>query len=230
MRQLLHKCRLRFNLTRSRSNVPFLGRGRQDEDLKRHLAQRFDSAKADLATAMLTRMRALAAQDGAIAAVTPQNWLFLGSYKNLRKIILGHASLSFVAVLGEHGFDSPAAAGAFTALVTLTETSPNAGTLFAGLDANDAPDPAGKAAVLSSDDARLLQQQEQIRHPDNMIAVVPLEKAEFLTRFASCYQGTSTSDNDRCLRKFWEFGKSQRPTLGVFRWAAGDSHGLWWND
>ena len=45
-----------------------------------YLSERFDIAKADLATAMLERMRLLAAKGGAIAAVTPQNWLFLVPY------------------------------------------------------------------------------------------------------------------------------------------------------
>jgi hypothetical protein len=81
----------------------------------------------------------LAADDGTVAAVTPQNWLFLDSYKQLRQDVLNRTSLSFVAVLGEHGFESPAAAGAFTALITLSATSPNDATIFAGLDALTPP-------------------------------------------------------------------------------------------
>ena len=56
--------------------------------LANYLAARFESAKADLATAMLTRMRGLAATGGTVAAVTPQNWLFLGSYKKMREALL----------------------------------------------------------------------------------------------------------------------------------------------
>ena len=73
-----------------------------------HLKARFDMPKADLATAMLTRMRALAAPGGTVASVTPQNWLFLGSYKKMREALLAQASLALVAVLGEHGFESSA--------------------------------------------------------------------------------------------------------------------------
>ena len=81
------------------------GRGRQREDLANYLAEQFESQKADLATAILTRMRGLAARGGTVAAVTPQNWLFLGSYKRMREALLAEASLSLVAVLGEHGFE-----------------------------------------------------------------------------------------------------------------------------
>ena len=97
---------------------------------------------------MLTRMRSLAATGGTVAAVTPQNWLFLGSYKKMREAMLSETSLAVVAVLGEHGFDSSAAAGAFTALLALTECVQTQSIVFVGLDASDAPDPSGKAAVL----------------------------------------------------------------------------------
>jgi len=186
------------------TNVPFLGRGRQDEALKIYLAQRFDAAKADLATAMVTRMRGLASPGGTVAAVTPQNWLFLGSYKKLREALLTEASLAVVAVLGERGFDSPAAAGAFTALIAVTEARPTDRTRFAGLDANAANDPDAKAGELRGGQIALLAQGEQKKHPDSMISVARLATSDFLSRYAACYQGTSTGDNDRCVRFFWE--------------------------
>lgn len=186
------------------TNVPFLGRGRQDEALKAYLAQRFDAAKADLATAMLTRMRCLAVPGGTVAAVTPQNWLFLGSYKKLREALLTEASLVVVAVLGERGFDSPAAAGAFTALIAVTEARPTDRTRFAGVDANAANDPDAKAGELRGGQIALLAQGEQKKHPDSMISVARLATSDFLSRYAACYQGTSTGDNDRCVRLFWE--------------------------
>jgi hypothetical protein len=52
------------------------------------LKVRFDIAKADLATAMLTRMLGLAVPGGTVASVTPQNWLFLASYKQMRLQLL----------------------------------------------------------------------------------------------------------------------------------------------
>ena len=186
------------------TNVPFLGRGKQDAALASYLAARFDAAKADLATAMLTRMRALAARGGTVAAVTPQNWLFLGSYKKMREALLAQASLALVAVLGEHGFDSSAAAGAFTSLVVLTEARPDAQTVFAGLDANDAPDPAGKAAVLGGSEVQVLGQEEQHKSPDHTLSVSPRGAGPLLSKFALGVHGTNTKDGVRFIRAFWE--------------------------
>ena len=46
------------------TNVPFLGRGKQEAALAIHIARHFPDAKADLATAMLSRMINLATTGG----------------------------------------------------------------------------------------------------------------------------------------------------------------------
>jgi type I restriction-modification system DNA methylase subunit len=104
--------------------VPFLGRGGQDEVLAVHLAARFDVAKADLATAMLERMRLLAAKGGTVAAVTPQNWLFLGSYKALRRRLLKTAQLNINVALGPAAFREMNWWAIQTALTTWTASLP----------------------------------------------------------------------------------------------------------
>ena len=77
-------------------------------------------AKADLATCFVERCLTFARQGGSTALVTPQNWLFLGAYKICVSSLLKELQWDGVARLGENGFDSPQAAGAFTAPVCLT--------------------------------------------------------------------------------------------------------------
>lgn len=186
------------------TNVPFLGRGKQDAAMAAYLTHRFDRAKSDLATAMLTRIRGLSAVDGTVAAVTPQNWLFLGSYRKMREALLAEASLAVVGVLGEHSFDSNAAAGAFTALIVLTETRPDVTTAFVGVDANEAQNPIGKAAALGHEAARLLAQADQYRNPDTAIRLDVADRGKLLRDFADSWQGLVTSDNNQFVRCFWE--------------------------
>ncbi len=186
------------------TNVPFLGRGRQDDDLKHFLADRYDAAKSDLAMAMLSRMHTLAAKVGAVAAVTPQSWLYLGSYKKMREAFLESKRLLFVAGLGSRAFETIGGEVVNVVLVAVANEEPDSETVFAGLDANDEPDPTAKAATLLEDELRVLPQLDQRQHPDSIITLVNLGTTTFLTRYASCYQGTSTSDNDRCIRKIWE--------------------------
>jgi hypothetical protein len=217
------------------TNIPFLGRFRQDPTLAAHLKARFEIAKADLATAMLTRMRALAASGGTVASVTPQNWLFLGSYKKMREALLAQASLAAMGALGPRCFETISGEVVNAALVALTETRPDANTVFAGLDANDAPDPAGKAEALAESEVRVLSQADQRRNPDFRIAVQEQERGSLLSEVASAFQGIKTGDDEAFRRQFWESGaRSSRwcyyqSTVEQHCNYGGCDSILWWN-
>jgi hypothetical protein len=186
------------------TNPPFLGRGRQVAALADHLKSRFDIAKADLATAMFTRMRSLAAAGGTVASVTPQAWLFLGSYEELREALLAQASLNLVAALGPRCFETISGEVVNAALVALTETRTGASTVFVGLDANNAPDPASKAAVLRQGEARVQWQAVQKTNPDSMILTSGQISGSLLSNYADTYHGISTTDYARFGRLYWE--------------------------
>ena len=70
------------------TNVPYLSRGGQDDILREFCLKRHPNAKADLATVFVDRCLAFCTEGGTPAIVTPQNWLFLGSYKHLREEML----------------------------------------------------------------------------------------------------------------------------------------------
>ena len=186
------------------TNVPFLGRGKQDRVLQDHLVARFDDAKRDLATAMLRRCLDFAARNGTVAAVMPQNWLFLKSYAKLRQRVLRETTLNAVVQLGEHGFESAAAAGAFTSLAVLTAASPPHDAAFAGLDANDGADAAEKARALSQGTLSLPAQAAQNASPDRRISVSEGAPGPLLREYARAYQGIATADFSKFGRLFWE--------------------------
>ncbi len=205
------------------TNVPFLGRGKQDAALATYLAARFENAKADLATAMLTRMRALAARGGTVAAVTPQNWLFLGSYKKMREGLLLQASLALVGALGPRCFETISGEVVNAALVALTEARPDAKTVFAGLDANDAPDPAGKAESLLRGVIAHTRQSQSIA-AGSRISVRAGGAGVLLQDFAQVFKGTVTGDYPRFGVLFWEV--ESRGTKWVLQQTSPDMTGL----
>ena len=146
----------------------------------------------------------MAAQGGTVAAVTPQNWLFLGSYKKMREALLAQASFVFVGALGPRCFETISGEVVNAALVALTEARPDANTVLAGLDANDAPDPAGKAAALVGGEVRLPRQAAQRGIRDLTINVFEYQEGDRLLRFASAHQGISSGDKPHFVRCFWE--------------------------
>jgi hypothetical protein len=207
------------------TNVPFLGRGRQDEALKTYLAKHFAAAKADLATATLTRMRALAEPGGTVAAVTPQNWLFLGSYTKLREALLAQASLGMIGALGPRCFETISGEVVNAALVAVTEARPERTTRFAGLDANEGADPAAKAAALTFGSIRVLEQAGQRGNPDSRISVRGETKGSLLANHAECFAGILNGDSPRFQRRFWEVPLNRE--LWAYQQTTVESSGLY---
>ncbi len=187
------------------TNVPYVGRGKQDDALKDYCERVHPEAKADLATCFLERCLAFCDSGGSAALVTPQNWLFLGTYKKLRERLLKAVQWDSVMRLGEHAFESSQAAGAFVALLTVTQAPPIASQTFAGLDASVEKSPEGKAASLRTSTPALVSQKSQLGNPDQRIAFEFDAASVLLARFASASQGIPTSDGPLFLRMFWEF-------------------------
>ncbi|MGH8254979.1 MAG: Eco57I restriction-modification methylase domain-containing protein, partial [Steroidobacteraceae bacterium] len=194
----------RFTLVAT--NVPYLGRGKQDEVLRDYCERRHPAAKADLATCFVERCLEFCGAGGTTALVTPQNWLFLGSYKKLRERLLAESQWEVVARLGEHGFESPQAAGAFTALLGLSACAASDEHKFFALDVGAAPSPGEKGEFLRATDAASPQtQRSQLRNPDSRIVVgQDLSHTSTLGIFCECYQGIVTGDQSRFCRGSWE--------------------------
>ncbi|WP_164817972.1 DNA methyltransferase [Sinorhizobium meliloti] len=187
------------------TNVPFLGRGKQVTALSDYANRFYSFAKADLATIMLARIGRLAASGGSIAAVTPQNWLFLSQYRDLRRFILPRQQIDFVALLGEHGFESSAAAGAFTALIAMTASAPKAKNFYSGFDVHDCKSPYIKMDALRTRVCAHLNQNEQLSHEDSVISLSPPSDGKPMRHYASALVGVSTADSPQYIRKFWEW-------------------------
>ena len=203
----------RYHLTAT--NVPYLARGKQSEKLRDFMGERYPAAKNDLATTFLERCLQLCTQGGTAALVLPQNWLFLTSYRKLREKLLQKETWHLLARLGEGGFDSTAAAGAFVALLALSRGKPagsrdgllgdaaSGGAMY-GLDVSESRTAAEKAARLIEADVKGVEQARQLENPDARIALYQNASGELLNRFCYSYEGLTTGDLDRFVRKFFE--------------------------
>lgn len=189
----------RFTLVAT--NVPYLGRGKQDTVLADYCSDFHSDAKADLATCFVDRCLRFCAEGGSAAVVSPQNWLFLTSSKKLRERLLKGEQWDFVARLGEHAFDSSAAAGAFAALLCLTHRVPSPGHTFAGWDVGSANSPSEKDTQLRSCLWRTASQQK-VRTSDSIFAS-DVDGTE-LSDFCGCWQGIVTGDDNQFVICFWE--------------------------
>ena len=191
------------------TNVPYLARGKQVNKLKEFCAQFYDEAKNDIATVFLDRLLSLNSPAGTTALVMPQNWLFLTTYKKFRMRMLKTSRWDMVAQLGEGGFENSQAAGAFTALLVISASTPPKGHTFAGLDATTPRTAQGKAGLLREADLKTVIQVEQLNNPDSRVILKSIDDKPLLFDFAETFQGIKTGDDLRFKRCFWEIQPSQ---------------------
>jgi hypothetical protein len=192
------------------TNVPFLGRKNQDVVLANYCIETYPDEKLDLATCFLARCLSLSARSGTVSLVMPQNPLFLASFKKFRRALLHSCEWNAVGRLGEHGFESSAAAGGFTALVILTAEQPEVDhrcSCAVDVSAQRGEKPIyaeAKSALLKGKDLVSFRQAERLSSPDASIVFGEASDGPLLSNYAASIQGASTLDMERFALCFWE--------------------------
>lgn len=186
------------------TNVPYLGRGKHCYELQTFCDNYYPEAKADLATVFLERCLDFNVQGGSSTIVLPQNWLFLTSYKKFREKLLNEQTWNLLARLGEKGFESAAAAGAFVALITLSKGVASKDALLRGLDVADWKTANDKKNALLHFGLDQIRQDIQLSNPDSRVSFTAKSHGEYISKIAECYQGLVTGDIERFTKKMWE--------------------------
>jgi len=188
------------------TNVPYLGRGKQAEVLQTYCGQVHQESKADLATSFVERCLYFCAPGNSTALVTPQNWLFLATYKNLRQSLLAKSSWSLAIRLGSGAFETISGEVVKASLVVVTKCQPTASNVFMAQDVSNAATIHRKADGLRMGPFHFLSQRDQLSNPDFVITAETLGRGTLLSDFAISVEGLSTGDKDRFLANFWEVG------------------------
>jgi hypothetical protein len=189
------------------TNVPYLGRGKQDDVLRGHLETYYPLGKADLATACVLRCLEFCARGGAAALVTPQTWLFQNAYKKMRRMILENRSWNVVARLGTGAFETISGHIVNVALLMLSATPPIDGHVMAGIDVSRVTKTEKKAAMLRGDESAeivVIPQTVQLKNSDARVGFHKQVEESHISIVADCYQGIVTGDIERFTMKIWE--------------------------
>ena len=191
------------------TNVPYLSNRKQEHALRAYCERHYPEAKNDLANVFLERSLELSLPNGqgVVQIVMPQNWLFLGSYKKQRETLLQSTCWNLLTRLGEGGFDSQQAAGAFIILLTLTNAPVLSDFQLCGLDVSEPRTPIEKASALLKSLIVQVSQKGQLSNPDARIALEEGSKSVLLERYADAYVGQLTGDGLRFVFEFWEMPK-----------------------
>ena len=183
------------------TNVPYLLRGKQSDALRLACERYYAKGAADLATVFVERCRGLCARRGTHATVTPQNWLFLGSYEDMRRELLTTQTLDHVTKIGS-GATAVASWDVLRALAIVSVVARPDGPVT-GLEAAD-PTESGRAEWVRCGQLLSSSQARQLSNPDARISLTTTDPGPLLNVYAESLQGTSTGDSSRFVAKFWE--------------------------
>ena len=189
------------------TNVPYLGRGKQNEPLRTFSEAHYPEAKGDLANVFLERCLEFsrAGGRGVTQIVMPQNWLFQISYRAQRKRLLKAVRWELLARLGPNAFETISGEVVNVILLTLTHARPHAKHRLHSLDASEPRSPQGKDALLRDGPLDSVSQASQLRQADARVTLAEPSGLPPLETVAGASQGLATGDSPRLRRFFWEF-------------------------
>ncbi len=194
------------------TNVPYKKLNELCDELREFCARNYAEVKGDLANVFLDRCIELSiSNQGVVQIVMPQNWLFLTSYKQQREHLLKSVSWNLLARLGEKGFESSQAAGAFTIMLTVTNHRPSIDFKLTGIDVSAPKTAPEKAKALLSYELIQVTQSSQLNNPDARVAFAEGKQEVLLAKYADSYQGITTGDNPRFIANFWEVPQLSKP-------------------
>ena len=191
------------------TNVPYLARGKQSDELRRFCESQHPDAKGDIATVFVSRFFRWLGDHGTQAAVTPQNWLFLTTYRKLREQLLRDRTWNVVARLGPGAFETISGHVVNVALNILSADRPQPEREMAGIDVSP---PGGQRPIKAAEKGRLLRDsaivqaghEAQLNNPDAIVLIEPFAVSKPISSVGGSHHGTKTADDGRFKRTFVE--------------------------
>jgi len=196
------------------TNVPYLGRGNQDDVLKDYCERIHADAKNDLATCFIERCLDFCTRGGSVSLVTPQNWFSQPRYENFRFRLLTQKLWNGVARLGAGAFETIGGEVVTVSLVLMSNISPTTQSIFAAVDVSGEQTAAAKALGIANKKFAMITQESQLKNPDAIITLDAEGGKKLLNELGRAWQGLVTGDDNRFYGIFWE-----RPLLDGRIWS-----------
>lgn len=200
---------LAHDFTLVATNVPYLEQRKQAPTLREYCARNHPSAKGDLATAFIERIKRSTANRGALAVVTPQNWLFLTTYKRLRETLLKDAQWRLLALLGPQAFETISGHVVKPVLLILENDKAEDTTEIRQLDVSGETTPTAKSLGLIRAETLVANQLGMLRNPDARVTFGIDQTTPKLQHYCSCLAGIMNGDSPHYQRLFWEVTAAQ---------------------
>lgn len=189
------------------SNPPYLKRGSQDATLREFLVDHPGIDSPNLATTFLLRMLQEADAEGCVAVVIPQSSLLLTGYIDYRRKLLSAAVINMTAALGSRAFSEITGEIVNVSLMILRAHAPKPDTAYQAVDVSSERTIGGKAEKLRSGPLATVPQGKILSSSEARILAHPPAHSAPLSDYARSIKGTTSGDDPRFRRCFWELAK-----------------------
>ncbi|MCI1796911.1 MAG: BREX-1 system adenine-specific DNA-methyltransferase PglX [Bifidobacterium tibiigranuli] len=211
------------------------------------MKEKYPDGKSDLFAAFIERCLSLIPKNSFVGLMTPMVWMFIFTYKQLRKRLITQESISSLIQLEYSGFE-----GATVPICTFVLHRGASASRGAFVRLNDFVGPAlqGPKAleIIQADSAHLrgeatngMEKHLYRRSAVDFVAIPGLPVAywlsekmrstfalgEPLSEVANLRQGLATADNSRFLREWWEVSRNRTAFACTSRQEAAASGARW---
>lgn len=202
------------------TNPPYLGRRNMDKELGDFLDRSYPRTSADLFAAFLERCLDFLYPSGYFGAITPQSWMFLSGFEELRTGILTRETIVSLLHLGARAFEDNNGQVVQTVSFVLHKSPPSRGAAGSFWRLTEGPS-SHKAEVYKHNNwwntAVYKASQAMFRHIPGMrmAYALPEDWARLfgrfppLDRYYAVKKGMDTGCNDRYVRLWHEVPQEQ---------------------
>ena len=216
------------------TNPPYRGMNDCGKKLTDYVMLNYPDSKADLYSTFIEKCQKLSTPDAFVAMITMQSWMYLASYKQLRKKLIASVGIEEMLVLGSNAFDSGDVGTVVqtVSFVLRKRRIPNKIACFIDLDKPTTPE--GKhelffdnAPVYNCNPSNFTSTANcQFMYDASAKMLSQFSKAKPFFEYAIAKPGMQTSDNERFLR-LWEEIEFSRIGFGLSHEDAAESEFKW---
>ncbi len=196
------------------TNPPYMGGSGMGNELSKYVKQHFPDSKSDLFAVFIERCRMLTRKNGYQAMITQHAWMFLSSYEKLRQKLLTIETVN-MAHLGARAFEEIGGEVVQTTsfVIRNNHISGYAGTYCRLIEPTTQQE---KEDMFHSGENRYITNQDNFfKIPGTPVAywisealLSDFSKGKPIGELFKTITGSSTSDNGRFLRLWFEVGTS----------------------
>lgn len=222
------------------TNPPFMGRRDMSLKLKKELNKNFPDCNSDLCASFMSRSLERMRKKDSLAVVVQSNWMHLKSFKEFRNRILSNYQLSDCVDLGTKAFKEINGEKTSVALCSF-EFKNNSKTRFQNYKYLSYDQKVKALSNLNLDNVYYINQDNFLKNRDYEIthelndSFRALDNLPLYGRFGTPMQGTSTGDNKKFVKYFWEVGNNEKWRSvskggGFSKWSGLNFYKVLWGD